>query len=59
MNQLESSEFKKKLKQEIKGYIELRDSIRKFKVVDGKEKRSKSERKNELKAKSEKKEVRH
>lgn len=42
---MEKNEYKKKLKQDIQQYVELRDGIRKFKLKDGKPKRSQSERK--------------
>ena len=40
-----AGDYKKKLKEQIKEYIELRDSIRKFKLKDNKEKRTKSQKK--------------
>ena len=43
--QHDTQDYKKKLKEEIKGYLELRDSIRKVKVNAGKNKHSKSEKK--------------
>lgn len=50
--QLETADYKKKLKQDIKGYIELRDSIRKFKPDDGKPKRMKSQKRSQKKLKT-------
>lgn len=38
-------DYKKRLKEEIKGYIDLRDSIRKHKFKEAKQKNSKSEKK--------------
>jgi len=43
--QVDTAEYKKKLKLEIKEYLELRDSIRKCKVKESKLKHSRSERK--------------
>ncbi len=42
---LERKEYKKKLKEEINEYIELRDGIRKFKLKHNKVQRAESERK--------------
>jgi hypothetical protein len=42
---LQKEDYKKKLKQDIQEYVELRDSIRKFKVKEPKIKRTQSERK--------------
>ena len=42
---VDPKDYKKKLKEEIKEYLELKNSIRKFKGKDNKSKSSKSERK--------------